>query len=162
MRKIWFVLLIMIFLLNGCVTDPATYYFNADEIVEKATRIELVMCENNNPIIVTVQDNTILHFDIDNVTFIKELEQEKIDDFACDISTLTFHVERKSVNSPLGYTVLIYMENQEVIVLSCTVVDGCAYGMAAIFTIEGDFIRHIAQFADEPKFHNILEKYFEI
>lgn len=57
----------------------------------------------------------------------------------------------ESVNSPVGYTVLIYMQNQEIIVLSCTIINGIGYGMVAVFSNDGNFIRHIAQFADETK-----------
>ena len=75
----------------------------------------------------------ILFFDIDNIRIIETLETEKIDEFAYELSSITFHIEMVSVNSPVGYTIIIYMENRELIVLSCTVIGGIAYGMAAIF-----------------------------
>ena len=121
MKKIHVILLSMIvLLLCGCAIDPATYYFDADDIKNQATKIQLVICENNNPVIVDV----------------------------------------KEVNSPVGYTVLIYMQNQEIIVLSCTIINGIGYGMVSVFSNDGNFIRHIAQFADEPKYKRLLTNYF--
>ena len=71
-------------------------------------------------------------------------------------------MENKSVDTPTGYAVLIYNENDEIIVISCTVIDECGYSMVSKFSVDGKFINHIARFADEPKFRNILEKYFNI
>lgn len=117
---------------------------------------------NENPKIVTINEDTALSFNIVNASLINELDNSKIINFVSELSTITFHVENESVDSPLGNTLIIYMKNQEIIVLSCTVVNGMAYSMVALFTIEGVFIKHIAKFADEPKFTKLLEKYFDI
>ncbi len=161
-KRMYVISLFIIVLLSGCVSDPATYYFDASNIINQATQIQLVVCENDNPTNINVEEDTILFFDIDNIRIIETLETEKIDEFAYELSSITFHIEMKSVNSPVGYTIIIYMENQELIVLSCTVIGGIAYGMAAIFLNDGTFVRHIAQFADEPKFKRLLSNYFDL
>ena len=161
MKRMYVFFLFIIVLLSGCVSDPATYYFDASNIINQATKIQLVVCENDNPININVEEDTILFFDIDNIRIIGTLETEKIDEFAYELSSITFHKEMKSVNSPVGYTIIIYMQNQELIVLSCTVIGDIAYGMAAIFLNDGTFVRHIAQFADEPKFKRLLSNYFD-
>ena len=86
-------------------------------------------------------------FDIDNVRIIETLEQEKIDDFAYELSTITFHKEMESVNSPVGYTVLIYMQNQEIIkkvgrrnILTSGLLSTYPFISSAIFDEEGIFI----------------------
>ena len=161
MKRMYVFFLFIIVLLSGCVSDPATYYFDASNIINQATKIQLVVCENDNPININVEEDTILFFDIDNIRIIGTLETEKIDEFAYELSSITFHKEMKSVNSPVGYTIIIYKQNQELIVLSCTVIGDIAYGMAAIFLNDGTFVRHIAQFADEPKFKRLLSNYFD-
>ena len=160
-KRMYVISLFIIVLLSGCVSDPATYYFDANNIINQATQIQLVVCENDNPININVEEDTILFFDIDNIRIIETLETEKIDEFAYELSSITFHIEMKSVNSPVGYTIIIYMENRELIVLSCTVIGGIGYGMAAIFLNDGTFVRHIAQFADRPKFKRLLNNYFD-
>ena len=90
------------------------------------------------------------------------LETEKIDEFANELSSIVFHKEMESVNSPVGYTVIIYMQNQELIVLSCTIINKIGYGMAAVFLNDGTFVKHIARFADEPRFKRLLSKYFGV
>lgn len=164
MKKTFMIILIgaIIFLLMGCAVDPPTYYFDADEMLEKVIKIELVECENNNPTRIYISDNVIPSFDISTVKVIRELSDDKVDDFINELSTVTFHIENESVNSPVGYAVLIYTENNEIIVLSCTVLNDGAYSMVSTFTVDGKFINHIAGFADEPKYRKILEKYFEV
>ncbi len=159
MKKNYIILLFVILSLCGC--DPATYHFDASNIIDQATKIQLVLCENDNPINIKVEEDTILFFDIDNIRIIDTLETEKIEEFAYELSTITFHKEMKSVNSPVGYTLIIYMQNQELIVLSCTVINGIGYGMAAVFLNDGSFVRHIARFADRPKFERLLHNYFD-
>lgn len=161
MRKTVVLLLAFVLCFVGCAVDPASYRFDADEIIEKATKIELVECKNNNPTEVIVDSNTVLKFDFANAKVIDVLEESKIKDFANELASIRFHLENESVDSPIGYAVLIHMEGEEIIVLSATVVEdvGC-YSMAASFTSEGDFIRHIARFADEPSYRKLLEKYF--
>lgn len=161
MKRMCVIFLFIIVWMSGCVSDPATYYFDASNIINQATKIQLVVCENDNPININVEEDTILFFDIDNIRIIETLETEKIDEFAYELSSITFHHTMESVNSPVGYTIIIYMQNQELIVLSCTVIDDIAYGMAAIFMNDGTFVRHVAQFADRPKFERLLEKYFD-
>jgi len=159
MKKICVLLLFVIVSICGC--DPVTYYFDASDIINQVTKIQLVECENNNPINIYVKEDTILIFDIDNIRIIETLDPKKIEEFTSELSTITFHQEKESVNSPVGYALVMYMQNQELIVLSCTVIDGIAYGMAAVFLNDGSFVRHIAKFADEPKFKRLLSKYFD-
>lgn len=158
MKKIFTLMLTMLFLLTSC--DPGTYNFDASEITENALKIELVLCKNDNPVNLEVDENTVLFFDIDNIAVIDTLEQETIEPFANELSTITFHLLPYSVNAPVGYTLLIYMNNQEIIVISDSTINDVFYGMVAAFSNEGDYLRHIAAFADERGFKRLLKKYF--
>lgn len=162
MKRIGAIILIVVCLLIGCAVDPPSYYFNAEEIIEKAIKIELVVCKNARPINVTIEKDTMLQFDNTNAIVVEELDKEKIDDFAYDLSTIIFHVENESVNAPLGYTILIHTKDYEIIVISHAIFDNSGYAMVAKFTSEGNFIEHIAQFADAPSFKKLLHKYFEV
>lgn len=164
MKRNYFAILITatMAMLVGCAIDPATYYFNADELKAEVSKIELLSVVNENPKEVTVDTETTLSFNRNNATFIKELDNIEIKKFIEDLSTITFHIENISVNSPVGYTVVIYIDNEEMIVLSCTIVGGVAYGMVSQFTTEEKFIKHIAKFADEPKFRKLIGNYFDL
>ena len=153
---------LFILLLTGCAIDPPTYYFDSDELLREVIKIELVECTNENPQIITVNDGSVPKFDVNSIKLIDELPNDKMDDFIADLSTITFHRENESVDSPTGYAVLIYNDKDEIIVISCTVLNNYGYSMVAKFSIDGKFIEHIARFADEPKYRNMLETYFNI
>ncbi len=160
MKSVYAIILFVILLFCGC--DPASYYFDANDIINQAVKIQLIECENANPVNVSVKKDTVLQIDINNSRIVGTLEQEKIEGFVNELSTIIFHQEKESVNAPVGYTLLIYLKNQEMLVLSSTVIDGTAYGMAAAFSSDGKFIRHIASFADGPHFRRLLADYFDI
>lgn len=147
---------------TGCVTDPPRYYFDLDELLDEVVKIELVECKNDNPIMISVNDSSIPGFDLNSIQLIKELPYDRVKDFLQELSTVTFHIENESVNSPVGYAVLIYTKNNEIIVLSCTVLNNYGYSMVAKFSADGKFINHIARFADEPKYKRMIEKYFNL
>lgn len=148
------------FVLSSC--DPNSFRFDANEIVENTSKIQLVVCQNYSPTIVNVESDTVLYFNMTDMIVVKELEKEKIESFAYDLSKITFFEINESVNSPLGFTVLIYLKTNEVIVLSCTLIGNLAHGMVALFTAEGEYIRHIASFADRPSFERLLNNYFGV
>lgn len=164
MKKICICMIIctILFLMTGCAMDPGTYYFSSDELLEEVVKIELVECKNDNPKMIIVNDNSIPRFDINSVKLVKELPSDKIEPFICELSTVTFHMENESVDSPTGYAVLIYNKNDEIIVISCTPINGRGYSMVAKFSVDGKFINHIARFADRPRYEEIVGKYFNI
>ena len=151
---------LIILLLTGC--DPPTYYFDSDELLEEVTKIELVECVNENPKMITVNDGSVPKFDVNSIKLIVELSNDKVDDFIADLSTITFHIENESVDSPTGYAVLIYNDKDEIIVISCTILNNYGYSMVAKFSIDGKFVEHIARFAEQSKYRNLLKKYFNI
>ncbi len=153
---------LIILLLTGCVSDPPTYHFDSDELLGEVTKIELVECINDNPQMIIVNDDSVPKFDVNSIKLIEKLPNDKMDDFIADLSTITFHKENDSVNSPTGYAVLLYNDKDEIIVISCTLLKNCGYSMVAKFSIDGKFIEHIARFADEPKYRSMLATYFNI
>ena len=161
MKKTYCIFLIVICLLTGCAVDPPTYHFDASDLKEKATKIVLVECENDNPEWIEIDEDTFPSFDVASVKLVKELPEDKMENFIDGLSTITFHIENESVNSPIGYAVLIYTSEQNVIVLSSTTLSNRAYSIAATFTIEGNFVNLIARFADRSSFTRLVEECFE-
>ena len=145
-----------------CSCEPIPYHFEINDMKENVTRIELVTCENPSPINMCVNDDTVLYFNFNNRNVIKELGQNKIENFINDLSKVSLFKENRSVNSPVGYATLLYMQNNEVIVLSCTNLDDVKYSMVAAFSDTGTYIRHIAEFDGARQFRRLLIEYFDI
>ncbi len=102
-------------------------------------------CTNDDPKEIFVNENVIPSLDFDNINIIDTLQKEKINEFITELSMITFHIENKCVDSPVGYAVLIYTFNNEIIVLSCTVINNIGYSMVATFTYEGTFINQLSK-----------------
>ncbi len=161
MKRISFViyfLMVSTLCLTAC--DPASYRFDYEYIVDNVVKIELVECENDNPKNIHVDSNTILKFNYNEIKKIKQLDASKFNGFIDELSKVTFHLENRSVNAPVGFAVLIHLKNNETIVLSCTNIGGTGYSMVAKFSSNCDFIKHIAYFADKHSYDEIVKKYF--
>lgn len=154
------VLILILFCFVGC--DPGTFYFNAEEILSRVIKIELVECINDNPQSIAVSKDTTPAFDFNEVTVLKELRTDRIERFVRELSVVTFHLGDQSVNMPLGYAVLIYLQGNEMVVLSYTYLFNKSYGMVEVFTHEGKFVRHLAIYADVNGYTYLLAKYFNV
>lgn len=161
MRKyiLSFVLLFSIFL-TGCVSDPKTYYFNSDKLIVDTTKIELVECKNDKLEMIEINEKNITSFDYDNVELIDNLDKSQFESFIIKLSSITFHKENYSANKPIGKTLILHQKNGDMIVLSCTLIDGKGYSFASKFDSSCNFISHIARFADRPQFELLLNTYF--
>lgn len=163
MKKFNLVIVIMVFVsmfLTGC--DPETYYFDSTELIDNTIKIELVECQNDNPERIEVSEDNTPSFDYDNVELVDNLDDSHFESFIIELSSITFHIENYSANKPLGKTLILHQKNGDMIVLSCTKVGDIGYSFASKFDSNSNFITHIANFADRPKFEALLNEYFEI
>ena len=155
-----FVILLLTIILSSC--DPASYNFDIEELQSSVTKIELVKFKNDSPSIVVVDENTRLSIDLSSMIIVEVLADEYVESFVNEINKITLHRTRESVNSPFGYAVLVFVENDEMIVLSRSYRDGKGYGMCAKFKTNGEYIEHIADLADGNSFDVLLKKYFGV
>lgn len=64
MRKCILIFIILnLIVLTGCVSDPATYYFDSDDLIANTVKIELVECENEKPEIIEINGKNTTNFD---------------------------------------------------------------------------------------------------
>ena len=157
--RLFFILLLTI-MLSSC--DPVSYSFDIEELQCTVSKIELVKFENDKPTIVMVDENTKLNIDLSSMLIIEVLNDEQVESFVNEINKITLHKTKKSVNSPFGYAVLVFIGNDEIIVLSRSYRDGKGYGMCAKFKTDGEYIEHIADLADGNSFNELLKKYFGV
>ena len=161
MRKFilgFIVIVLFSIVLTGC--DPATYYFDADVLISNTIKIELVECKNDKPELIEINEKKITSFDYDNVEVIDSLDYSQFESFITKLSSITFHKENYSVNKPIGRTLILHQKNGDMIVLSCTVIDGIGYSFVSKFDSNNNYITHIAKFADRPQFESLLNTYF--
>lgn len=161
MKKFILVIILMVSIfLTGCVSDPETYYFAAADLIANTIKIELVECKNEKLEMIEVNEKSITNFDYNEVEPIDNLDNSQFESFIIELSSITFHKRNYSANKPIGKTLVLHQKNGDMIVLSCTLVDGRGYGFASKFDSNCNYITHIAYFADRPKFESLLNEYF--
>ena len=163
-KRFCLLLVVVILLFSGCNPPSGKPYFKAEDI-EKAERIVFVICKNEDPKKVDGQEEPIVVLDMDKITEVKELDKSKISDFAKDFSnTLFWHPSYStSTNSPIGFAVLIYFDNGEILVVSDTAYssDRCYY-ITARFDSEGSFVEHLGRIGNYKYYKSLLIKYFSV
>lgn len=155
-----FVILLLTIILSSC--DPGPYNFDIEELQSSVTKIELVKFKNDSPSIVVVDENTKLSIDLSSMIIVEVLADEYVESFVNEINTITLLRTQKSVNSPFGYAVLVFVENDEMIVLSLSYRDGKGYPMCAKFKTNGEYIEHIAHIGYGTTYNKLLKKYFGV
>ena len=76
---------------TGCVTDPACYNFDYEDLIEKVVKIELINYDYADVKSVKKREN-ILPFDFDKMEIIETLDNEKFDDLLFDLSKVFCHI----------------------------------------------------------------------
>lgn len=159
-KLILFITLLFTLTLFGCVSDPNTYYFDSNILLNNTMKIDLVYYQNDAPEMIVVDQSDFPNFEFGSSTVIETLDSSLLESFILELSLITFHIQNKSSNSPVGNTLILHQTNGNMIVISCTLIDGTAYSFVSTFDSDSHFIEHIARFADRPKFDEMLQKYF--
>ena len=153
-------IILTLIVLTGCVSDPVTYYFDSDDLIANTVKIELVECENEKPQMIEINEKNTTNFDYNTVEVIDDLDHRQFESFIVKLSSITFHKENFSVNKPIGKALILHQKNGDMLVLSCTLIDGICYSFISKFDSNNNYITHIARFADRPQFESLLDAYF--
>ncbi len=152
-------LLCVSILLCGC--DPSEFYFDYQAMKADTISIELITYDNDLSNIIEVKKDSKLIFDSSKVISSKQLNENLTDDFLRDLSKITFHLLNDSTLEPVKECTKINMSDGSFVILSCTLVDKIGYSMVAEFDSNGNFVKHIAFFADRPSYERMISKYFK-
>ena len=98
----------------------------------------------------------------ENATFIVELNQEQIPELTERLTNLTYEHSNTSVKSPVGYTLLLHLKTEDIIVVSSTKVNDRIYSIFSRYTSDGKFIEHLGCLADIDGYNDILSHFFGI
>lgn len=160
------VLLFTVISMSGCfLTDY--YYLDYDEMTREVVSVQLVYCTNDNPEVIDDPTSEQVHFDLEKALVVKTLEEHLIDEFLQDLSKLEFFLPaNKSVNSPVGFAIVLKKKDNSMTVISTTSFydHGKTYEIAAEIAPDGSMSKNLASFSTktESMYINMLNKYFNI
>ena len=171
MKKICLLLSLVLALLP-CLTSCAapTYYFDSEWIKSNVTKVQLVYFHQDEAperirnMFWFIYDPDLVLDDIcfEDSDLIKELEQDKIPAFADKLSEVAFFDENSSSLYPIGYSLLMYLKDGNIIVISQTSDTGSRdlYDVCAMYTSDGKFIKHIAH--KQEHYDEVIYEFFGI
>lgn len=161
MKKILSFVMLIVFTVLAVGCDPATYRFDVEVYGEQVEKIELRYSElNGTPEIIEIADGAIPEFHLDETYLVETLDVDKNLDFCNDLALVTFHRIYECVNKPFGYILVLYLSNNNYIVLSCTAHGDRAYWIFAEFSADEEFIQLFGRFCAKREYDILLAKYF--
>jgi len=161
MKKVIILLVIVLMVFGLIACDPASFYFNYDELKDEIIAVELIDYDNTNAEIVKSKSE-VLPFDFDKMEIIETLEVERIDDFLLDLSYIHFLRYWRHSDSAMGTSIRIIYRNGDFIIISATLIDKAANSVVGIYDSEGNVKEFIGGFASINDFNSLVNKYFVI
>ena len=144
--------------LFGC--DPASHYFDLENLSDNVLSVELIEYENHDVKIVK-KTSEIFPFYFDKVEVIDTLDAEHKESFLRDLSEIHFHISdnlTKYSNSATGNTLrIVYNENEFLIICY-----NQKSNFVVLFNADGSVGKLIIRFTNGQDFAELVKKYFDI
>ena len=165
MKKLLFFLVMLACLigLRGC--DPASNSIDRDEVLRNTVKIELLHYENQTPQLVKLDGKHKPVFAFSKTTPIATLDDSRIEDVVSDIAQQDLLLWGRTLNEPIGKTLILYQKNGNMLVLF-----GCVYqsengqthyyGHCNLYDQNGMFIEYLGDI-DSDYVDTLESRYFE-
>lgn len=165
MKKALIIVLVFTSLLGFVGCDPGTNTIDGDELIKNTVKIELFYYENTNPKLYELSSKKIPILDFRKATFIAALDESRFEDVIKDIAGRECFVFGRTLNEPIGKTMILYQSDGDMIVLfGCVYTNGKAgtryYGMCNIYDENGRFVDYLGDI-DHDYVDALEAKYFE-
>lgn len=165
MKKIliFAILLIFCFCLTAC--DPATYYFELDDLLENIIGIDLINYSNTEQkhFLSWVPDHSskLVPLRLENLTIIETLENENIPNFLEQLSKVNFLDKYYAFNSPKDICIRLVYSNSDFLILSCAYERKAYVGYVGRFDCNGNVVNFIGSFESLSDFISLVNNFFE-
>ena len=160
MKKGFVILLILACLFSLVACDPGWAHIDGEALLRNTSKIELVYYENTDPKLIDLRKSNIPNFDFNKVTPIAVLDECYFEDIITDISQQELLLFGRTLNEPIGKTLLLYQKDSSIVVLY-----GCVYknkrgskryyGQCNIYDEAGRFIEYLGDI--DTDYINTLE-----
>lgn len=115
-KKLEFLLLILI-VLNCFACEPATFYFDYEELKENVVKIELINYNNLDAKKINNEIEAIQYFDFSKMEIIETLPGDKLEAFLGELSAYGLLLGEYCLDSPKGICIRIVYQNGDFEVL---------------------------------------------
>lgn len=154
-----YLIFVLSFMLTACVSDPASFYFDYDELKNTVASVELINYDSPDVKEVKKQED-ILPFDFGKVEIIKTLDSKQREAFFEDLPKIHFHVcddLTRYTNSANGLCIKIIYTSGNFVIL-CFNQEANFVGE---FTSDGSVGKLSAYFVDNIYLDDFVNIYFK-
>lgn len=149
---------IIIIIFSACVTDPGSYSFDKDNLLKNISSIELIYYDSSYEYVYS--RDLVEPFDINKVSILKTLPEEKIQLFCESVSEIDFMIcdDQLGYNSAAcGTSILIRLSNENIIVMS----DNHDYNdFVAEYNSDGQLVDMVLSFSNKGECQMLITSYF--
>ena len=154
MKKLLTIVLILCCLLGLAACDPGMGHLNKEELLENTVKIELYLYENTDPKQVRLGGKETPIFDFSKATFIAALDDSLMEDVAEDIALHDLFLFNRTLNEPIGKTLVLHQKNGNMLVLfSCVYQNKQGgtryYGYCNLYDQNGVFIDYLGDIGSD-------------
>ena len=163
MKKVLLFALLLACLLAFAGCDPGINRLDDEVTLSNIEKIELFQYENTNPRHVRTKKSV---FDFSKATLIATLDEACIEDVVEEIAHHEMFVYGRTLNEPIGKTLILYQKDGSMIVLSGCVYESkiglpLYYGVCNVYDENGVFLEYLGDI-DSDMVEALASKYFEI
>lgn len=148
-----------VMLLTAC--DPASYYYNLDELRAPVKAIELVNYDNPHQKSLGLwfvdHSKDLKPLDISAIQTVATLDSGQIDSFMTDLSKQHIHHKDYEVDSPKGKCIRIVYEDDYFDIISCS-----KKQYIGTFAPNGEVAEFIGGFGAYNSYEYLLQTYFNV
>lgn len=153
------ILSVSVMFLTAC--DPASYYYNLNELRAPVKTIELVNYDNPNQksfgLWLIDHSKDLKPLDMSAIQTVATLQTEQIDNFMTDLSKQHIHYKDYEVDSPKGKCIRIVYEDDYFDMISCN-----KKQYIGTFTPNGEVEEFIGGFGAYNSYEYLLKTYFDV
>ena len=153
------ILLSICVVFSSCASDPGSFSFVFDDLMQNVEDIELINYEIAEVKTVKSKED-ILSFNFNKVTLLEKIEENQKTVFLNEFSKITFHVSdnlTRYSNSAKGISIRLIYQNGNFLVMCWTL--ECNF--VTLFVSDGTVGDIILRFVDPMDFVNLINRNFE-
>jgi len=143
--------------------DPVNTSYSYPELVDDVVRVELI--NYHNPEAKTIntffsQRGLQTRFDFSKMEVLETLNEELMDGFFSELSTIWLWNHWVHLDSPLGLSVRLVYSNGDFEVISCCFDNGAEYGLIVRYDSSGKLLKNIGLVKYRYEFDMLLNTFF--
>lgn len=165
MKRILFLICILVLCFSLTACDPAVRSFDMDSITSNIVSIEMIDYDNPDQKIFFTRwsghSSELLPFKESDCTLLKKLEEEKVDAFLQALCKTEYYYEYYACNSPSGVCLRLVYGNSDFLILNRDPESDLIRGYIGKYSADGEVVEFYGCFGSYHSFEKLVDIFYE-